>query len=707
MSGRHILKFFLIGALVLVLSLTLCLTLIDVGYFKPKVESAVTNATGRAFNINGELSLKILPRPHFILENATLAGPKWGSEAAMLSVGRVYVSLELLSLIRTPIVISELQIEDVKLLVESSADGTSNWQFPVSDEAEAPPEIERPEQTVSINPSSPLFIRSAKIKNIALNYRAAESPATHLIIKSLNIAPGEKPVSELEARILLNDIAVALSAEVSTRHTDLSATVAELKTQASLDYAENALAFDLELTTLADIGKLVAVDTLPDEKLLLKGALTLSKNKLLIDNFESHLGKTTLTAEGSYNIENSETKLALGLSADTLSAFEKTLPDIPFSVKTKLTNRAQKIELDPFSATLGESSLEGSAQITTGDRVILKLAANSEKLDLSPFEADDSQKASPPPSEETSTSQYVFTDEPLDLSGLQTLDADIDLNIKHLKTSSMLLEQLELEATLKKGLLDLTSRFSGEYGGQYNSTVKLDASQAVARLDVSSKVDTFKIGMLSGSEVPSSDIPETNITLDLSASGDSPRSLAASLNGLVFINQGPGKVNNALIEKFSGDIITQLFNTLNPFASKDKFTVWDCSIVAINFDSGLGEIDGFLLESEKLMVVAGGDVDLNTETLNFEFNTKPRKGVGVSADMFVTPFVKLSGTLAEPSIGLNKKGILLSGGAAVLTGGMSFLYTGLMDRAMAEGSRCEQVLTVVEKQMAARRAEKE
>jgi hypothetical protein len=78
-----------------------------------------------------------------------------------------------------------------------------------------------------------------------------------------------------------------------------------------------------------------------------------------------------------------------------------------------------------------------------------------------------------------------------------------------------------------------------------------------------------------------------------------------------------------------------------------------------------------------------------------EFNTGPRQGVGVSADMFVTPFVKLSGTLSSPSVGLNEKRLLLTGGAAVLTGGMSLLYRGLVDRATAESGQCEQALEAV------------
>ena len=95
------------------------------------------------------------------------------------------------------------------------------------------------------------------------------------------------------------------------------------------------------------------------------------------------------------------------------------------------------------------------------------------------------------------------------------------------------------------------------------------------------------------------------------------------------------------------------------------------------------------------MIVGGGDIDLKTEKLNIEFNTKPRKGVGISADMFVTPFVKLKGTLASPSVGLNKKGTLLAGGAAVATGGLSLLLKGVFDRATAEGDQCEKALEKV------------
>ena len=66
-----------------------------------------------------------------------------------------------------------------------------------------------------------------------------------------------------------------------------------------------------------------------------------------------------------------------------------------------------------------------------------------------------------------------------------------------------------------------------------------------------------------------------------------------------------------------------------------------------------------------------------------------------NAGMFVTPFIKVTGTLTEPGVGLDEKGSLLTGGAAVATGGLSILYKGIFDRVTAEGDRCEKTLTDV------------
>ena len=160
----------------------------------------------------------------------------------------------------------------------------------------------------------------------------------------------------------------------------------------------------------------------------------------------------------------------------------------------------------------------------------------------------------------------------------------------------------------------------------------------------------------------------------------------------MLFTQGGGRIDNSVMDMASGGILAQLFGALNPMAKEEPFTKWDCTVVRLNVENGLGELSPMLGQAEKLTIVGAGKIDLRSEELDIEFNTKPRTGVGLTADMFVTPFVKVSGTLAQPGIGMNKSGTLLAGGAAVLTGGMSLLAKGVADRATAEGDQCAEAL---------------
>ena len=54
-------------------------------------------------------------------------------------------------------------------------------------------------------------------------------------------------------------------------------------------------------------------------------------------------------------------------------------------------------------------------------------------------------------------------------------------------------------------------------------------------------------------------------------------------------------------------------------------------------------------------------------------STVPQKGLGLSVTDLVNPYVKLSGTLAKPSLTLDPEGVLLEGGTAVATAGISIL----------------------------------
>ena len=93
-----------------------------------------------------------------------------------------------------------------------------------------------------------------------------------------------------------------------------------------------------------------------------------------------------------------------------------------------------------------------------------------------------------------------------------------------------------------------------------------------------------------------------------------------------------------------------------------------------------------------MTMLGKGKIDLNTEKLDFEWVTKPRKGIGLSATMITNPYIKLGGTLSNPSVQLKGVEAVASTGVAVATLGLSLVARGMFDRVTAEKKVCKQAL---------------
>ena len=104
-------------------------------------------------------------------------------------------------------------------------------------------------------------------------------------------------------------------------------------------------------------------------------------------------------------------------------------------------------------------------------------------------------------------------------------------------------------------------------------------------------------------------------------------------------------------------------------------------------------------QTDKMTVVAKGEVDLQTENIHFVFNTKLRKGIGISASMVVNPFVSVTGTLLKPVVGLDPAAVVVKGTVAVATVGISLLVKSLADRFLSSKDPCGDALKKSRKQL--------
>lgn len=698
-----VLKILGITLSVVVLALVIFLSLFNFAAFKAEIESAVSEATGRAFQINGDLSLKVLPTPAFLIENATLAGPEWARDPLMLDLGRTHLKVQLLPLLSRHLVVSQLEVENVQIWVEAGKEGRLNWDL----SAPAEPSDVKPEKQAeqieqgefATKPVMALTVESAQLSQIRVTYRQPEVADQVYLLNALSVEFDDQQTHAVGASGQLADIPFNLSGQITQDRTELKVKVDEIDLAALLAYTDQVLEFDLNVSTLADLGRLLEISNLPEQDLALKGRVSAKESRVILSDISATTEGLNFSVDGEIDSAQPMAKMNLNLSVGRLNSLDPQLPDIPFTIETALLADKQQVRLQPYTVKLADSVLKGSASLTPGDTIAVQLKAESERLDLSPFmaqEADAAEKPVANGAEQEEPARYVFKDTPLPFEQLKGQEVQVDVRITHLITPASELTNLNLEADLQNGDLSLKTTFDGGNDGRFATDLELLTSGQTAALSLNSSIEDLKIALLGGDSIPVNEVPGTNLTLALKSTGGSPRALASNLNGRIVLHQSGGKVSNELVEAVSGDIVAQLAETLNPFASKEKFTNWQCSVFAMDFVSGQGEIKGFLMQSDKLMIIAGGGVDLNEEQLDFEFNTKPRQGVGISADMFVTPFVKLSGTLAEPTVGLNEKGVLLSGGAALLTGGMSFLYTGIMDRVTAQQDQCPDALAALD-----------
>ena len=80
----------------------------------------------------------------------------------------------------------------------------------------------------------------------------------------------------------------------------------------------------------------------------------------------------------------------------------------------------------------------------------------------------------------------------------------------------------------------------------------------------------------------------------------------------------------------------------------------------------------------------------------------PRKGISISTAELFNPYVKIVGTLGAPMLAVDEQGVLITGGAAFATGGLSILAKAAWDRLSRSAEPCDEVRKEAQKAFADR-----
>jgi uncharacterized protein involved in outer membrane biogenesis len=208
---------------------------------------------------------------------------------------------------------------------------------------------------------------------------------------------------------------------------------------------------------------------------------------------------------------------------------------------------------------------------------------------------------------------------------------------------------------------------------------------------------------------PAPDNPmDADIAVDLEATGATVRALAGSANGLLVVNTAGGQFEeNPWLAALYGAFLNELLTTIIPGAEDDDVTRLECAVLAATVVDGVaeGNPSAFVL-TNKVRISVASKIDLTTEKIAVTVETRPAKRMRLfSVSEILNPYVKIVGTLAAPALAVDEKGLLISGGAAVATGGLSIVAKGFLDRLGAKSDPCAEAREAARTLVAVQRGE--
>jgi len=142
--------------------------------------------------------------------------------------------------------------------------------------------------------------------------------------------------------------------------------------------------------------------------------------------------------------------------------------------------------------------------------------------------------------------------------------------------------------------------------------------------------------------------------------------------------------------------LVQVLGALNPFAKAEDSSHLVCAAARFVLRDGIATADnGIAMRTSQVDVMGSGTVNLRTEGIDMAIKPRARGATGLSLTTPLAGMVKVEGTIARPSVGIDTAGTLKSAasvGAGIATGGLTTLGEVLFDKVTADDDPCRTVL---------------
>lgn len=632
-------KFLKIGVsllLVVLVSIVVIISTVDINQYKTKLINVVEESTGRQLQIDGDIGFAVSLLPTLVVEDVHFTNASWGSKPEMLKLDKFEVEVALLPLLSGNIQVNRLILLAPELLLETDKKGTGNWVF-------SPKKVaDKKTESTSSTPMPAVVVNEVHIENATITYNdGMVGKTTQVVIDEITAESdsADSPLS-LIMKVAYNEIPLKVEGSLG-----------------SLNQLSNNKDYPIDL-----------VFNVSDAKLELKGLIA------------KPMDGQGVNVDMTFDVDSlaSLSKLA-----------ESELPDFgPITLKGSLTDGVGAYSFKSLMLKAGNTDLTGDVTVAVlGKRPAITANLNSSLIDLAELAGDKKQV-------KKEKTERVFSAEPLALEALKLVNANVKINAKQIKTSSMMLADTNVTLSLKDGNLVIKPLSSLVAGGKLEGNIGINARGKSAAV-----VTNMSITDLEPNQVEALDGlitgAKTDVKLNIKGNGNSVSQIMAGLNGTLLLKMDEGVSTDSISGALGADMLKKTFDMLNPMSQSSDGTTLQCAVVNFDIKDGIATSErGIAISTNQMDVIGSGTINLKTEALDIGIKPQAKEGVGLSASQ-LAGLVRVKGTLASPKASADAAAVLttgLSATTAVATGGLSLLAQGLLDRSTADANPCATAL---------------
>lgn len=616
----------ILGGLVVLVFLALLLIpmLVDVNQYKPRIESMVAEATGRDFEIGGDLKLSLFPWAGVAFTDLRLGNPKGFEEKDFVSVKAFDAQMKLLPLLLKDVQVKRFVVEGPRIVLVRDKSGRGNWEgLGKPEEGGRHEEKEKPSETRETGAALPLkslFVGECAIQNGSALWDDRVT-GTHMALSDLTI--------RLEEVSLEKPIRMVLSAVLDGKPLSLDGTLGPL----GKEPGKGAMPLDL------------AVKALDQLDVRLNGTLT---DAAVRPRFELAFEVSPFSPRALM--------AALNQPFPVKTADPKALEKV--ALKARIKGDPAKVAVSDGELTLDESRLVFSASARAFEKPDVMFNLNLDRIDADRY--------LPPPEEGKPKAQEKKPDraEPkkkTDYEPLRKLVLDGALRIGKLKVKNIRVQDLNLKVAAKNGRITLKPCTLSLYEGKVSVNGLMDVREAVPKNQITLFADGIQAGPLI-KDFMDKDLLDGTARADVSLrmTGDEPERIKRTLNGkgdLLFKNGAVKGIDLAgMVRNVTSAFGGEKTGTERPKTDFSEFHA------PFSIKNGVVDTRNTTLLSPLIRVRATGKTDLVREALDMRVEPKfvgTIKGQGDTMSRAgLTVPILVGGTFKKPTFRPDLKGML-------------------------------------------------